>query len=78
MTAKAIMTATVNDLLEGGTCTVQDAEREFGFKKSRLYAWMQDGTLPYSQVGDRRYIPRSSLRKLIADGLVGVKADAAK
>ena len=43
-----------------------------------LYAWMQDGTLPYSQVGDRRYLPRRALRKLIADGLIGVKeiADA--
>ena len=68
--------ATVDELLKDGTCTVQDAEREFGFKKSRLYAWMQEGTLPYSQVGDRRYIPRRALRKLIADGLVGVKKAA--
>ena len=53
--------ATLDELLKDGTCTVQDAEREFGFKKSRLYAWMQDGTQPYSQVGDRRYLPRGAL-----------------
>ena len=63
----------IDDLLADGTCTVLDAEREFGLRKSRLYAWMADGTLPYSQVGDRRYIPRRSIKQLLAAGMVGAE-----
>lgn len=68
----------VDELLAEGTVTVKGAEREFGFAKTRLYGWMADGTLPYSQVGAKRLIPRRALKRLVAAGLVGVKDEGAE
>jgi excisionase family DNA binding protein len=70
------MTATVHDdLLTAGTVTVNGAVAEFQISKSRLYELMQRGELTYSQFGGRRLIPRIALRRLIAAGMVGVKAE---
>ncbi len=66
------MATVTDDLLAEGTVTVPGATREFGFGRSRLYEWMGNRTLPYSQVGSRRLIPRVALRRIVAAGLVGV------
>jgi hypothetical protein len=39
---------------------------------------MSDGTLPYTTLGDRRYIPRASIMKLLAAGMIGVEVSGAK
>lgn len=60
------------ELLAGGTVTLEDATREFGIGRTRLYDLMQSGRLPYAQLGGRRLIPRVALRQLLAAVLVGV------
>lgn len=74
------MTSTnqIDELLADGTVTVGDAQREFGLRKSRLYEWMASGVLPYSMIGDRRYIPRVSIKKLLAAGMIGVEVSGTK
>lgn len=62
---------TIDELLAEGTVTVSGAKQEFGIGRSRLYEWMSDGSLPYSQVGARRLIPRVALKRIIAAGMVG-------
>ena len=64
--------STSEELLSEGTVTVAGATREFGLGRTRLYQWMGNGQLPYSQVGAKRLIPRVAIRRLIAAGLVGV------
>ena len=59
-------------LLSDGCVTVGTACKVYGFSKSRLYAWMASGRVPYTLVTGRRLIPRQSLVKLLASGLVGV------
>jgi excisionase family DNA binding protein len=61
------------ELLADGAVTVAGATREFGIGRTRLYELMGDGTLPYSQVGTRRLIPRVALRRLLAANLHGVE-----
>ena len=74
----AKMTAEVVDnLLRDGAVTIAAAVSESGIGRSRLYAMMGSGELPYSQVGGRRLIPRVALRRVLAAGLVLVDGDEA-
>jgi hypothetical protein len=47
-------------------CTVPDAARLSGLGRSSLYALMNNGTIKYRVVGDRRIIDIASLRAAIA------------
>lgn len=64
-------TAPATDLLSRGTLTIKRAIDEFGLSRSRIYVLMQCGSLPYSQIGSRRLIPRVALERLIAANLIG-------
>jgi excisionase family DNA binding protein len=70
-------TESVADLLAKGTLTVQKAVVEYGIGRTRLYSLMMDGTLPYSQIGSRRLIPRQALENLIAKNLIGTSPEMA-
>jgi len=65
-----------HDLLVKGTVTVKQAVADYGIGRTRLYALMMDGTLPYSQIGSRRLIPRQALEDLIARNLVGASRES--
>lgn len=62
------------ELLAKGCVSVAGAEAEYALKKSRLYAWMEQGVLPYSQLGAKRLIPRVAIERLLAANLVGAGA----
>jgi excisionase family DNA binding protein len=76
--AATVMRKAIVDLMAKGTVTVKKATEEYGLGRSRLYELMMDGSLPYSQVGSRRLIPRVALDNLIAANLVGVEEEAGK
>lgn len=59
-------------LLIDGTVTVSEAVNRFGIGRTKLYALMGSGELPYSAKMGRRLIPVVALRRLIASGMTGV------
>jgi hypothetical protein len=71
-TGKAPNVTPDDDILSEGSVTVAGATAEFGIGRTRLYSFMGSGELTYSQLGDRRLIPRKAIKKLIAAKLVGV------
>jgi excisionase family DNA binding protein len=52
--------------VEPFTCTVPDAARLTGLGRSSLYKLMQDGTIKFRMVGDRRIVDLKSLRAAVA------------
>lgn len=63
-------------LVADGLLSVADAERFSGLKKSKLYALMSSGELPYCKIGAARRIPKRALIKLMAQALV-IREDVA-
>ena len=63
------------DLLNDGAMTVDEAVIWSGVRRTRLYAAMASGRLPFVQMGGRRLIPRIALQELLADSLVVASAD---
>ncbi len=72
------MTELISDresLVEDGAVTVSEAVVWSGVGRTRLYAEMADGNLPFVQKGRRRLIPRKALRQLLAESLVGDRSN---
>ncbi len=61
---------TAQDLLADGAMTISEAVKWSGVGRTRLYAAMNDGRLPYVQSGTRRLIPRKALRSFLVAGLI--------
>jgi len=59
------------EVVADGTVTVREAERLTGAGRSRLYELMASGELRWVKLGARRLIPRSELRRLLAERLQG-------
>ena len=57
-------------VVDDGCVSAKEAARFSGFSPWVIYEAMRDGALPYVQVGGRRVIPRSELRRFLADRLV--------
>ena len=58
-------------LLEDGALRIADAVAWSGIGRSRLYAAMARGDLPFVQHGSRRLIPKRGLRDYLANLLEG-------
>lgn len=58
------------ELVSDGLLTVRDAELFTGVGKSKIYALMSDGTLPYCKIGSCRRIPRRALELFLVGALV--------
>jgi excisionase family DNA binding protein len=63
-------------LLLDGTIDVAGAQEFTGLGRSYLYQLMDAGQLAYTKVGKRRLLPRSELRRLLREGLVGATGTA--
>ncbi len=57
-------------LASDGFMTIRDAEQFSGLRKSKLYALMADGSLPYAKIGGARRIPKRALIEFLARNLV--------
>ena len=57
-------------LVKDGFLNIRQAEDFSGLKKSKLYALMQSGELPYAKIGAARKIPRKALLDFMAKNLV--------
>jgi excisionase family DNA binding protein len=64
------MSATAKTLMSDGVVDLLEAQRLTALSRSYLYLLMDRGDLRYTKVGKRRLISRTSLVKLLADGLV--------
>jgi hypothetical protein len=62
------------ELTRDGAMGVQAAVAFAGVGRTKLYAMMDSGDLPYSMVNGRRLIPRRALVDLLARNLVGGSA----
>lgn len=58
------------ELAADGFLSVADAEAFSGLKKSKLYALMSNGELPYAKIGAARRIPKRALIEFLAQNLV--------
>jgi excisionase family DNA binding protein len=54
-----------------GAVDLHGATAFTGLGRTKLYSLMDRGDLTFVKVGKRRLIPRSELRRLLADNLVG-------
>ena len=72
---ETITSTAAADLLRDGALTVDEAVVWSGIRRTRLYAAMSDGRLPFVQLGKRRLIPRAALQDLLAEGLVVVTSN---
>ena len=59
------------ELLADGAMQIADAVQWSGIGRSRLYAAMASGHLPFVRYGGRRLIPRRCLRDYLAKHLEG-------
>jgi hypothetical protein len=64
---------TAEELLADGAVTIEGATREFGVGRTKLYALMTSGDLPYTNQTGRRLIPRRALKLLLSRGMVGIE-----
>jgi len=65
------MTDSKPSLFEEGAMTVRQAVAFSGISRSGLYELMSNGKLPWTNVGSRRLIPKSSLLTLLEESLQG-------
>lgn len=58
------------ELVSEGLMDVRQAEEFSGLRKSKLYALMASGELPYCKVGSARRIPKKALSEFLAKNLI--------
>ncbi|MEW6457622.1 MAG: helix-turn-helix domain-containing protein [Bacillota bacterium] len=58
------------ELAADGFMSVHEAELFSGLKKSKLYALMAAGELPYARIGAARRIPKRALIEFLARNIV--------
>ncbi len=58
------------ELAADGFLTVHEAEVFSGLRKSKLYALMASGELPFARIGAARRIPRRALVEFLAKSIV--------
>jgi hypothetical protein len=61
------------DVFADGSVNLNDLKKEFGIGRTVAYELMNSGRLPYTQFNKRRLVPRSAVKRLLAEGLVGAK-----
>jgi excisionase family DNA binding protein len=57
-------------LVSDGLCTVKDATKFWGIKKTLVYSLMERGDVPYVRIGRRRLIPKKVLVNYAAKNLI--------
>ncbi len=65
------MTDSKEKLVVDGLVRLAEAQKFTSLSRSKLYALMQRGELPYVQLGRARRIPRRALVELAARHLIG-------
>ena len=64
------------ELLGEGARSISDSVAWSGIGRTKLYVAMAEGRLPFVQQGNRRLIPRTALRQLLAENLIEATSHA--
>jgi excisionase family DNA binding protein len=63
------------ELASDGAMTIAEAVRFSSMGRTKIFALLAAGQLPYARIGRRRLIPRAALVEYLAAKMVGVRAD---
>ncbi|QDU28508.1 Helix-turn-helix domain protein [Anatilimnocola aggregata] len=59
------------ETVEGRLCPIRDVARYLSLSRSKIYAMMDAGELPYVKLGKSRRVNWTDVLKLIADNTIG-------